>query len=310
MLAWFAHRFDEGLDWDSYASVLKAYLESTDTHSGTRLYPVHFLNLARLERQDSKEFIWPESWSGGGNEPVVVMRDRVNTKKAFFLAAKGGRAADNHGNMDAGSFVFELDGVRWSVDPGNQDYNTLEQLLGGGLWSSEQDSPRWSLLTKHSAGHSTLHINDAMHLADARARLIRREHRNVWPEFTFDLTEVFGSAVQKATRTFSRVSETRMRIADEVLFSSETRTITWQLITQAEVKLSEDGVVLEQDGKSLFLSMPGDVPGEVKVVSLSPPPLSYDKNIEGLKRLELRWNRDSFTGHTATLIVELDTELP
>lgn len=310
LLAWFAKRFGEGLDWNSYAALLEAELELPEVTSGPRLYPVHFLNLAGIESTLNKEFVWPESWSGGGNEPVVVIRDRVNTKDAFFLAAKGGRAADNHGNMDAGSFVFELDGVRWSVDPGNQDYNTLEQLMGGGLWNSAQDSPRWSLLTKHSAGHSTLVVNGNMHLADARARLIRREIRSEWPAFTFDLTELYGTQVQRVSRTFSRRSETRLRIEDEVEFSSETRTLTWQLITQAEVKLNDGLVELIQDGKSLFLTMEGEIAGELKLVSLSPPPLSYDKNIEGLKRLEIVWNRESFSGKTARLIVELDSKLP
>jgi len=307
LLSWFAQRFGEGLDWNSYAALLETELEPSEVPAGPRLYPVHFLNLAGMERKHNQEFIWPESWSGGGHEPVVVIRDQVNTEDAFFLAAKGGRAADNHGNMDAGSFVFELDGVRWSVDPGNQDYNTLEQLMGGGLWSSAQDSPRWSLLTKHSAGHSTLVVNESMHLADARARLIKREVRSEWPEFTFDLTELYGNQVQKANRTFSRMSKTRLRIEDEVECSPETRTLSWQMITQAEVELKEGLVELIQDGKSLNLSIAGQKADEVKVVSLSPPPLSYDKNMEGLKRLELIWKRESFTGKSARLIVELDS---
>jgi hypothetical protein len=31
--------------------------------------------------------------------------------------------------MDAGSFIFELDGVRRVIDPGVQDYNTIEDEL-------------------------------------------------------------------------------------------------------------------------------------------------------------------------------------
>jgi len=310
LLAWFAQRFGDGFDWNIYADLLQAELELNEVSAGPRLYPVHFLNLAGMERKLNQEFIWPESWSGGGNEPVVVMRDRINSTKSFFLAAKGGRAADNHGNMDAGSFVFELDGVRWSVDPGNQDYNTLEQLMGGALWSSAQDSPRWSLLTKNSSGHSALVVNGNMHLAEARARLIKREIRNTWPEYTFDLTDLYGSQVQKVHRTFSRVSGTRLRIQDELVFSPQTRTLTWQMITQAEVKPEEKGAVLEQDGARLYLSLPMDVPGEIHVVSLSPPPLSYDKDINGLKRLEIKWKREDFAGEKASLIVELDSKLP
>ena len=33
-----------------------------------------------------------------------------------------------HGNMDAGTFVFELNGVRWVVDPGNQSYYPLNKI--------------------------------------------------------------------------------------------------------------------------------------------------------------------------------------
>ena len=70
----------------------------------------------------------------------------------------------------------------------------------------------------------------------------------------------------------------------------------------------EGGTVLEQDGATLYLTYPGETPCEVSVVSLSPPPLSYDKDIEGLKRLEIQWLREDFSGQTATLIVELDSE--
>ncbi len=46
---------------------------------------------------------------------------------AMYLAAKGGRADLNHGHMDAGSFVFEADGVRWAIDLGGVNYNAYEQ---------------------------------------------------------------------------------------------------------------------------------------------------------------------------------------
>jgi hypothetical protein len=36
--------------------------------------------------------------------------------------------------MDAGSFIFELNGVRWVIDPGNQEYYELEKT-GFDLWA-------------------------------------------------------------------------------------------------------------------------------------------------------------------------------
>ncbi len=308
LLSWFAQRSGSGFDWSAYGALLSSELDEMSQIRNTRFFPVHFLNTVQLDKENSGDFTWPEAWSGAGEEPIVIMRDSQNSPDAFFLAAKGGRAADNHGNMDAGSFVFELDGVRWSIDPGNQNYNELEQIMGGELWNSAQDSRRWSLLTKNSGGHSTLVVNGEMHLADARAHLFSRELQGSVPECTFDLSELYGDNIQVARRTFSRLSATRLRISDKLLFSSETESFTWQLITRAEIKVQGETVELHQDGATLYLQISSGAPYKVKQVSLSPPPLPYDKDIEGLTRLEIHWLRSDFQGDTATINVELDSK--
>ncbi len=307
LLSWFAKRSGSEFSWMAYESLLDKELKELEQVKGTRFFPVHFLNIVQLGRESAGEFVWPEIWSGGGEEPIAILRDSHNHPDAFFLAAKGGRAADNHGNMDAGSFIFELDGVRWSVDPGNQNYNDLEQILGGGLWDRSQDSPRWSLLTKHSGGHSTLEANGVRHLADARAPMVALDFRGSEPQFTFDLSALYGTHLEKARRTFTRTSATGLRVSDELKFSPGTKSLTWQMITRAEPEVKGEIVELRQDGATLYLRVPGEIPFELRVISLSPPPLPYDKNMEGLKRLEIHWNREDFPGNTATLVVELDS---
>ncbi|MQY77687.1 MAG: hypothetical protein GH151_00585 [Bacteroidetes bacterium] len=73
----------------------------------------------------------PSVWVGKGKTPVAVFKGEGNNSDYYF-AAKGGCGAVSHGNMDAGSFIFELNGVRWSVDPGTQSYLIGEQ--GFDLW--------------------------------------------------------------------------------------------------------------------------------------------------------------------------------
>ncbi|MEQ8881130.1 MAG: hypothetical protein RLQ12_15915, partial [Cyclobacteriaceae bacterium] len=51
----------------------------------------------------------PANWYGNGSNPVAVFRGRGDNPNQFFLAAKGGRASLSHGNMDAGTFVFDLE---------------------------------------------------------------------------------------------------------------------------------------------------------------------------------------------------------
>ena len=293
LLSWFSLRSGAGLDRSVYDKLLKQELSDPRSIHHTRFFSTFLLHMVQLDRQKDEPFDWPGIWSGGGEEPIVVFRDKENLPESFFLAAKGGRAADNHGNMDAGSFIFELDGVRWSVDPGNQDYNTLEQLMGGGLWETGQDSPRWSLLTKNNFGHSTLTVNDRLHLVHGRAPLVRMDLRSPYPEFTFDMTALFGKDLLKAERTFIRISDHRLIIRDLLPPSITTTHVTWQMVTRAEVTPMEDKVMLQQDGKELYIHLHQGIPHEVKVTGLSPPPLPYDKNIPGLKRIEIRIDRET-----------------
>ncbi len=308
LLSWFASRSGEGMDWTAYRDLLERELTHPAQVSRTRFFSMHFLDIARMDHTGGKSFIYPEVWTGGGDEPICIFRDRENQKDAFFLAAKGGRAADNHGNMDAGSFIFELEGVRWVVDPGNQGYHELEQLMGNELWNSGQESGRWKLLTKNNFGHSTLTVNGKMHMADGRATLIRVDRRRDQPKVTFDLTPLYGEDLAEAQRSFIRVSDHGLRIRDHLIFSPKTQTVTWQLMTRAEVEVQDRGVVLRQEGKTLYLNVLSDLSFEVNVVNLSPPPLPYDKNISGLKRIEIQVDRKAFPGFSGEFVVDLTTK--
>jgi hypothetical protein len=132
----------------------------------------------------------PLAWKGDGTNPVVFFRD---PDQGFYFGGKGGRATVSHGNMDAGSFVFELDGVRWVADPGNQSYNELEQT-GFKLWESCQTCQRWTLLTKNNFGHSTLTVNNALHQATGFAPIVDFKTGSQ-PEATIDMTQVLGTAI-------------------------------------------------------------------------------------------------------------------
>ena len=108
------------------------------------------------------------------------------------------------------------------------------------------------------------------------------------PEATFDLSTVYGKNLKSARRRFCREGPGSLLIQDEIEISENTELITWQLMTTASVVITEEGAVLAQDGKKLNvenLSHPGIA---MSVVSLYPAPLKLDRQIEGLKRLELR----------------------
>jgi hypothetical protein len=308
LLSWFSIRSGQGVDIQRYEKVLQETANMKGLQGMPRLYPLYFLYTIQLDHTAAPSRL-PGVWVGFGEEPVAVMRGSNPGVHGFFLAAKGGRAADNHGNMDAGSFVFELDSVRWSLDPGNQGYFELEQLMGQGLWETSQDSRRWTLLTKSNFGHSTLTINGEPHLVEARSTLVRMDQRDGLPEVVFNLTPVYGDHADKVERTFKQISDRCLRINDRVMFSASTASLTWQMVTTANVRVRNNTIYCRQEGKELALYVLNSEPAAITVVDLDPPPLPYDKKVPGLKRIEITWERESFEDAGAELVVELNNDV-
>jgi len=240
--------------------------------------------LSQFEEKTKTEL--PLIWKGDGPNPVVVFRGGKDDPYGYYFGGKGGRANLSHGNMDAGSFIFELNGVRWVIDPGNQDYNELEQA-GFDLWNQTQNSQRWSLITKGNHGHSTLTVNDERFKVDATAPIVEFVKGPV-PQATVDMTGLYMGNLKKALRKFIKDTDHSVVIEDHIELSDSTRSLIWAVMTTAEVVLTDYGVLLKKDGKSLELRIisPSDI--KASVLMLDPPPTIFDKKIAGLKRVELR----------------------
>ena len=250
-----------------------------------------------LGRLDGAALVWisqykeksdvkvPTAWKGEGENPIVIFTGGENDPHQYYFGGKGGKATVSHGNMDGGSFIFELNGVRWVVDPGNQDYHELEKT-GFNLWSNCQDCERWTLLTKNNYGHSTLTVDDQLHVVNGLATL-KKFSGGDKPEATIDMAATFKNHLAKAERTFTKDTPTSLIIEDEIELFDSTRLVTWQLITQADIEYTDYGLNLLQDGKRLKVENLSHSGLLFSVVSLDPAPLKLDRQMEGLKRIEL-----------------------
>ena len=248
----------------------------------------------------------PLVWKGDGDNPIAIFRGGKDDPRHYYFGGKGGRATSSHGNMDAGSFIFELDGVRWVIDPGNQSYHEIEKT-GFDLWDSCQDCERWTLLTKNNYGHSTLTVNGALFVNDGFAPIVDFQAGDQ-PEATVDMTQVFGGKLTKATRRFMKENDYSILVEDQFTLSDSTQDITWQLMTTADVEMVDGGAVLRQDGKQLKLENLSHPELSVSVVSLDPPPLQLDRQIDNLKRIELRLPASLFPDGEGSLRVRLTSE--
>jgi hypothetical protein len=248
----------------------------------------------------------PTAWKGDGSNPIVVFKGEENDPHNYYFGGKGGRATTSHGNMDAGSFIFELNGVRWCIDPGNQAYHELEKT-GFDLWGSCQDCERWTLLTKNNYGHSTITVNNELFINNGQATLVDFKDGKQ-PEATIDLTAIYGENIKSAKRKFQKDSPVSVVIEDQIEISDKTDLITWQMMTTADVKLVEGGAILSQDGKTLKLENLSHPELELSIVSLYPAPLKLDRQIVGLKRLEIRIPAWTIEGGKTNIKVRLSGE--
>ncbi|HCN84878.1 MAG TPA: hypothetical protein DIT07_14865 [Sphingobacteriaceae bacterium] len=247
----------------------------------------------------------PLAWKGDGPNPVVIFRGAKDDPEHYYFGGKGGSASINHGNMDAGTFVFELNGVRWVIDPGTQEYNDLEQA-GFDLWGMCQNCQRWTLLTKGNFGHSTLTVDNALFNVNGSAHLINFKVGNN-PEATIDMSEIYKGHLKGAQRKFIKDSDHSITIEDQVELEDSTKLLTWAIMTTAEVIPTTDGAILKQDGKQLVLKILSPVNVGVSTIMMDPPRMKLDKKIENLKRVEIRIPAYLFPDKKGTIRVRLSS---
>jgi hypothetical protein len=301
LLAWFAPRVRQDL-----STVVLEYLPSAIKEEKSpvdRFSSIYLLNFLQMPQGLSQEPL-PNAWLAGGSAPVGVLAPE--TDDGLYLAAKGGSASDSHGDMDAGSFILEWRKIRWSIDPGKQDYTQLEAAIGvKGLWDFSQQSPRWDLLAKNNFGHSTLTVNGEKHLSKGRVLIDAQDLDSPNPSFGFDLTPLYGDSVDSVRRSFKRLDEDSLCISDNIIINKATQSLIWQMVTQAEVELTQDGAILQQEGETLHITVQSPDKFTLRIVRLTPPPSPIDIEIPNFKRIEILVTPEAFDAANGRIAVKL-----
>ena len=300
-LAWFAAKTGNSNFFEKELFLRPA----AERGKGSRLAGVSLVWTAQYEEKGAETI--PTAWKGDGVNPVVFFTGGEQDTHQYYFGGKGGKGNLNHGNMDVGSFVFELNGVRWSVDLGKHHHYGVVERTGFNLWSRCQECDRWKLLNTNSFGHSTITVNNQLHDVEGKANIIDFK-AGARPEATIDITPALGGQLHKAHRRFVKDSPTSLLIEDQLEVNDATQLITWQLMTQADVELTEHGAILSQEGERLKLEILSHPELSISVISLSPPPLYLDLNKENLKRLEIRIPAWTIEDGETTLRVRLSGE--
>lgn len=210
--------------------------------------------------------------------PVCLMRTSWQSEEATYVAIKGGTASANtHTHLDAGSFVMDALGVRWAVDLGPQDYNSLESK-GIDLWDNSAHGQRWRVYRYTNLAHNVFSINNELFRTEGRGNLLRYTDSANHKEAAFELTSLYNGLL-KAERHISLNEKEGVSIEDIIVNGNTPSSLTWRMLTPASVEQTRNGFILRRQGKTLHVELPAKV---VPFVETASPPTDYDEKNPGI----------------------------
>lgn len=256
----------------------------------------HGLKMAHLP--EPKETLF----AARNEAPVCLMRTGWNSKEAVYVAIKGGSASANtHTHLDAGSFVMDALGVRWAVDLGPQDYNSLESK-DIDLWDNGPGSKRWSVYRYNNLAHNVFSIDNELFPTEGRGILVSYIDSTNHKEATFDLTSLYKS-LDKAERRISLDRKKEVTIEDRVVNGNTPSSLTWRMLTPADVEPADKGFTLRRKGKTLHVELPA---GVTPFAEEATPQADYDEKNPGITIIGFKTNL--LPGSNVTLKVKLIPE--
>jgi len=241
------------------ASILEGQLEELapdklGANMKTRLLPFIFIYGADLDYANVPPFK-ARAMFFRGEVPVFAARLTNAKGRKLYLAGKGGSAYAPHAHMDAGSFVFESDGIRWALDLGPQSYESIERE-GVNLWDRQQKSERWGLFAYSNLSHNTLTLNGARHIANGKTEMLQTFDTPQKIGAVFDMTKTLGQGLKSAVREIAIIDETYAETVDTIETGAKPASIEWRLCTHAIPEICEDEksiILKDESGKTLLI---------------------------------------------------------
>jgi len=291
IMFWFARELRRAdltqRDLTRLKSLAEAVTAGTSRDDGSRM-----MALALLWREPSLATLPPSQraltwWSAGGSQPQAVMRSAWGDPRATFVGIKAGCADDSHAHMDIGSFILEANGLRWAVDLGRESYPHARAngIANAELFSTKQDSKRWSIFRCGPESHNLLRFDNAPPRVEAKADIHPMADGEGAPGFIVDLSPVVRDQVASAHRQFKLHPNRSVAIDDEWTTGAKAANVTWQWLTRAQVTVTADGAILRQQGETLRLRITEGKGATVEVEDVSRPRQAWDSPNAGLSRI-------------------------
>ena len=201
------------------------------------------------------------------SEGIAAFRDQWSSEATAFVGIHGGYNRIIHGQLDAGTFVYDYAGFRWVKELGKTPYDT--EVTG----SYGTEGGRWRLYRSKAEAHNTIVIvnedtspTGTDQVVDARATLTEVKSGVKGSIAVMDMTSVYAQGATKAIRGFFFTDDrTSLVVRDEISLLKDASTVYSFLQTDAEVELAADGqsAILTQNGVQIKLEFVTDGKGTV-----------------------------------------------
>ena len=243
---WFARRSN-----NPSLIAIDEQLLSQNKFTADKFLPLYMLNAISIDL-DSATMPTEKLWCNSDGTPLFVYRGGWNEGDAYF-AIKGGKASANNAHMDAGSFVYELNGVRWAIDLGKE---SSEKLKTAGIDTNNisQQSDRWSIFRMGADSHNTLSFKGERHNVDGMATITTHSTNKSEKSVSLNLSPIFEAQAKSVHRTATIDKKNYLTIIDKIENGNAPSTLEWHITTHAEAEIvSPNTILLKQDGKTLYM---------------------------------------------------------
>lgn len=202
--------------------------------------------------------------------PVALMRTSWEYGEGASLAVKGGTAQSGHCHLDAGSFVYVKDGIRWIMDLGPQKYDSLDEY-GVDQWNKSQDSQRWKILRYNNMAHNTLTFDGKLQNVFGYAGITDCGSSGGTMQATVNLSGIYKDQVASAVRTVKLYPDGSAGIRDSIRTLAGETTMRWNIATEADAEIIDDKtIVLSKGTEKLEISIDGSAAFEIRTWSAEP----------------------------------------
>ena len=226
-----------------------------------------YMSIACALRMGAFEAEYPQelTYQGGGDAQIVIVRNGWDSESAY-LGIKAGKGECNHSHLDEGSFVYEVDGLRWADEFQHPKYSIYNEAKANGDMTNVT---KWERFVYNNRRHSTLTVNDRTMKPSAVAPVTELIDSDGRKGGVVNLTPMYYDDLELAEREVVILSDGTLEVFDKIRTRSDKGAdIRWTLVTPAAVRLESDHVVLSQEGRSMVMKT--SIPVQYKTWSSNP----------------------------------------